>query len=117
MTHLVDTSAWMVYMRSAELDCLSGLIELGVVGLHDFTAGELALAGADLQRFSGLDRVSPAHHEVVLEAVLAHRPRRVGWIDAHLAVAARIGSLQLVTGDQPQASFARELGVRVVAVE
>lgn len=114
MIYLVDTSAWMPFLRrESSADWLEGPVRRGLVGIHDHTLGELALAGAPPERFSGLHRVAPVQQEVVLALVEQVRPRGVGWIDVHLVAAARVHGLRLVSADREQQVLARAVGVPV----
>ena len=118
MIYLVDTSAWMPFLRrEPPADWLEGPVRRGLVGLHDHTLGELALAGAPPERFSGLSRLSPVQQEVVLALVKTHRPRGVGWVDVHLVASARVHSLRLVTADRAQQGLAHAVGVPVDWIE
>ena len=117
---LVDTSVWIDHFRRGNAT-LAETLEDGSVWCHPFVIGELACGGLSNRRrilslMEALPRAPEAEHGEVMELVDRNRlaGTGIGWVDAHLLAAARLGNLWLWTLDRPLARVARRLGVGFV---
>jgi predicted nucleic acid-binding protein len=114
---LVDTSVWISHLRRANRDLIT-LLERSFVLAHPFVIGELA-CGTLRRREEILEwlRLIPhatlAEDEEVLEMIEIETlwGRGIGWVDAHLAAAARLGSDRLWTVDRRLNHVCVELGI------
>jgi len=116
---LVDTSVWVDHLRrgNARLD---GLLRDGLVLVHPFVLGELALGRlkrrSEILGFLGeMPRAEAASHDEVLEFVHRHElaGRGVGWVDVHLLVSAALSRVSLWTLDRRLATAAVRLSLSV----
>lgn len=114
---LVDTSVWIDHLRRSDGQ-LQRLLEDGVVGVHEFVLGELALGhlkrrGEVLALLENLTRLPVAAHREVVHFVHAHdlQGSGIGWVDAHLLCAARIARWTVWTADGKLRGVARRLGM------
>jgi predicted nucleic acid-binding protein len=114
---LVDTSVWINHFRRANRDLIT-LLESALVLVHPFVIGELA-CGTLLRREEVLQwlRLLPgatlAEDSEVLELIEIEMlwGRGIGWVDAHLAAAARLGTDRLWTVDKTLARVCLHLGI------
>jgi predicted nucleic acid-binding protein len=93
---LADTSVWVDHLRSGN-KVLARLLDAGMVLVHPFVIGELALGhlrqrAAILAVLSDLPRVTIATDAEVLHFIerSALSGRGVGYIDVHLLAAVRL---------------------------
>lgn len=114
---LVDTSIRIDHLRTPEAT-LVGLLERGLVLVHPFVAGEIALGS--IRNRSGilqwLRRLPPARraddHEIL--AMIERRgisATGIGYLDAHPVASALISDARLWTRDGKLAAMARRLGM------
>jgi predicted nucleic acid-binding protein len=96
---LVDTSVWVDHLRASD-EKLAALLDEGVVLVHPFVLGELALGNMRqreivLNALSDLPRASVATDAEVLIFVEHHAlfGRGIGYVDVHL-----LAAVQLTTG-------------------
>jgi predicted nucleic acid-binding protein len=114
---LVDTSVWVDHLRrgNARLEALLGD---GLVLVHPFVVGELAL-GRLKRRAEVLDllgempRAEAASHDEILAFVDRHDLAGigVGWVDVHLLVSAALTGASLWTLDRRLAAAAGRLAL------
>jgi predicted nucleic acid-binding protein len=114
---LVDTSVWINHLRRANRDLIT-LLEKSLVVAHPFVIGELACGSLRrreevLQWLRFLPSATLAEDDEVLEMIEAEtlRGRRIGWVDAHLAAAARLGTDRLWTVDKRLNQVCVEFGI------
>ena len=114
----MDTSVWRKYLAGvAKVRRLGDLLdEDGMVLVHPFIIGEMALGGLSTREealFDRLPRASVVPHEEVLELVRRRRLMRrgIGWVDTHLLASALISSAVLWTLDVDLSSAAVDLSV------
>ena len=100
---LVDTSVWVEHLRRGSIELIR-LLETGEVLCHPFVIGELACGrlaqrGEILSLLRNLPQAPVALHHEVLAFVEARNlfGSGIGWIDAHLLVAAALGRVSLWT--------------------
>ena len=114
---LVDTSVWVEHLRKGE-PRLGQLLEGWWVLVHPFVLGELAL-GNLIQRTEVLGLVSKLPRPVLAsDDEVLHLVQRadlcgsgIGWVDAHLAAAARLSGARLWTRDRRLARVAQRLEI------
>jgi predicted nucleic acid-binding protein len=114
---LVDTSVWINHLRRSD-DELQRLLADGLVGVHEFVLGELAL-GHVTQRdtviglLENLTRLPVATHGEVVHFVRAHdlQGSGIGWVDAHLLCAARMARWTVWTADRKLRTAAQRAAV------
>jgi predicted nucleic acid-binding protein len=115
---LVDTSVWIDHLRTGD-GRLAGLLESGLVLLHPFVLGEIALGplrdrALVLDALSDLPHATSATDAEVLGFIdrCALAGRGIGYIDAHLLAAARLTpGAELWTSDRRLHDVAVELGL------
>lgn len=115
---LVDTSAWIDHLRAPDARLRDALQDDRVV-THPFVIGELACGqlrrrAQVLSALAALPQVGMATHAEVL-AMIETRSLAgagLGWVDAHLLAAARLGDVALYTHDRRLAAAADRLRVR-----
>jgi predicted nucleic acid-binding protein len=114
---LVDTSVWVDHLRGGNAR-LEGLLREGLVLVHPFVTGELALGRLKRRaEILGLLREMPqaqsADHEEVLDFIERHQiaGSGIGWLDAHLLVSAALGRVRLWTLDHRLAFTAERLAL------
>jgi predicted nucleic acid-binding protein len=114
---LADTSIWVDHLRRSR-PALEAALSDGVVGLHPFVIGELALGRLHRRReiltlLASLPRLSPTAHVEVLRFVDLHDlpGSGLGWVDAHLLCAARLAGWQVWSADRRLAAVAARLGL------
>ena len=114
---LVDTSVWVDHLRRGN-ERLGTLLHDGLVMVHPFVLGELALGrlrrrAEVLGLLEELPRAETANHEEVLELVERHdlAGSGVGWVDAHLLASAALSRVSLWTLDRRLAVAARRLAL------
>jgi predicted nucleic acid-binding protein len=93
---LVDTSVWVDHLRSGN-KTLAGLLDAGMVLVHPFFIGELALChqrqrAVILAALSNLPQTSLATDTEVLHFIDRNglSGRGVGYVDVHLLAAVRL---------------------------
>jgi predicted nucleic acid-binding protein len=103
---LVDTSVWVDHFRRGNAR-LKLLLEESEVATHPMVLGELACGTLarrreTLQLLENLPAIPPAPDRIVREAIETRRlwGKGIGWIDAHLMVAALISGVPLWTLDR-----------------
>jgi predicted nucleic acid-binding protein len=114
---LVDTSVWVEHLRKSNAR-LESLLNDGLVLVHPFVVGELALGRLKrrseiLGLLGEMPRAEAASHDEVLEFVDRHElaGTGVGWIDVHLLVSAALGRVSLWTLDRRLAITAGRLAL------
>lgn len=114
---LVDTSVWVEHLRRGNAR-LEGLLNDGLVLVHPFVIGELALGRLKrrteiLGLLKEMPRAEAASHDEVLEFVDRHElaGTGVGWIDVHILVSAALSSVALWTLDRRLAIAAGRLAL------
>jgi predicted nucleic acid-binding protein len=114
---LVDTSVWINHLRWANRDLIT-LLETSLVLAHPFVIGELACGTLRrreeiLQWLRLLPSATPAEDDEVLEMIEIEKlwGRGIGWVDAHLAAAARLGPDRLWTIDKRLHRVCVDLGI------
>ena len=102
---LVDTSIWVDHLNKGDADLIE-LLGKGLVLMHQFVIGEIALGNlrqrsSILNHLHDLPLASAASEEEVLTFVEAARLHGtgIGYIDAHLLVAAKLNGAALWTRD------------------
>lgn len=118
MLILVDTSIWIDHLRATD-DLLVTLLEGGMVAMHPFVVGELALG--NLRDRSSIIRylatqpmLAPADDVSVLGFIDENQlaGRGIGYVDAHLlAAVAMTDGVGLWTRDRRLAAIALELRI------
>jgi len=115
---LVDTSVWVDHLRGGDQE-LAELLDLGLVLVHPFVVGELALGRFRqreiiLEALLQLPRTVMATDGEVLAFISRQKlfGRGIGYVDVHLLAAVRLttGS-QLWTRDRHLLETARGLGL------
>ena len=115
---LVETSVWIDHLRTSN-KILTGLLEDGLVLIHPFVLGEIALGNLRqrevvMRALQGLPSCRVAVDDEVLHFInrFALFGRGVGYLDMHLLAATRItAGTQLWTTDKRLAALAAELAV------
>lgn len=114
---LVDTSVWVDHFRYGS-PRLEALLDLGLVLVHPFVFGELALGRMKrraeiLGLLHEMPRAELANHDEVLEFVDRHKlvGKGVGWVDVHLLVSAALGRVSFWTLDRRLATAAADLAL------
>ncbi len=100
---LADTAVWSRHFRVGDPE-LAARLRVGEIAVHPWIVGELALGPGlrlgvidDLIRLPAVRVVPDAE---LLDFVLLHRLRGVGWVDAQLVVASLRGGARLWTTDR-----------------
>lgn len=117
---LVDTSIWINHFRNSNRDLID-LLEGGAVITHPAVIGEIA-CGTLRRRREVLDwlyllpRAPLAQDDEVLVMIEGERlwGGDIGWVDAHLIAAARLGSVRLWTEDRRLRRVSIDLGLAYV---
>jgi hypothetical protein len=114
---LVDTSVWVDHLRRGNAR-LEALLRDGLVLVHPFVLGELALGrlrrrSEILGLLGEMPRAEAASHDEVLEFVDRHElaGRGVGWVDVHLLVSAALSGVSVWTLDRRLAIAAGRLAL------
>ena len=115
---LVDTSVWVDHLR-ADNAALAALLDAGMVFIHPFVIGELALGNLHhretvLTALSDLPLAIVATDAEVLGFIERHAlfGRGVGYVDAHLLAAAQLtAGAALWTNDRKLHNVADALGL------
>ena len=112
---LVDTSVWIDHLRGGNAR-LGDLLRDGLVLVHPFVLGELALGQLKrrsevLSLLGELPQAKSASHDEVLAFVDRHdlAGRGIGWVDVHLLASAALGGVSLWTMDRRLARTAERL--------
>lgn len=115
---LVDTSVWIAHFRRSIPELVRQLHD-GTVACHPFVVGELALGhvrgrAQAIDLLKELPTLGVAPHDDVLRFVEHQRlaGSGIGWIDAHLLIAAAAGGVVLWTHDATLGATAAKLGLR-----
>jgi predicted nucleic acid-binding protein len=120
---LVDTSVWIDHLRAGD-KALTALLETGMVLVHPFVIGELALGNLRqretvLNAVSGLPRASVVTDAEALHFIDRHAlfGRGVGYVDAHLLAAVQLtAGAELWTKDRRLHGIAVELDLAMTVV-
>jgi predicted nucleic acid-binding protein len=114
---LVDTSVWVDHLRRGN-PRLSALLDGGLVLVHPFVLGELALGRLKrrtevLGLLGEMPRAEAASHEETIEFVNRHDlvGCGVGWVDVHLLVSTALTGAKLWTLDRRLAAAAGRLAL------
>lgn len=114
---LVDTSIWILHLKSANHDLIDLLREARVV-THPFVIGELACGslsrrGYFLELLSLLPQAKEASNQEVLGFIDEKKlySQGIGWIDAHLLASARLSNITIFTTDKSLAKIADKLDI------
>jgi len=114
---LADTSIWIDHLRLAN-PTLAGLLSKGLVVIHSFVIGELAMGSLKdrkllVQSLSDLPAARQAEDDEVLTFVEASKihGRGIGYLDAHLLASARLTAALLWTRDRRLSIVAKEMGL------
>jgi predicted nucleic acid-binding protein len=114
---LVDTSVWVDHLRKRNAR-LEDLLNDGLVLVHPFVVGELALGRLKrrsevLGLLEEMPQAEAASHAEALEFVDRHSlaGSGIGWIDAHLLVSAALSRASLWTLDSRLAKAASRLAL------
>jgi predicted nucleic acid-binding protein len=114
---IADASVWIDHFRSGDTR-LASLLEAGLIQMHPFVLGELALGGfrdrrTVLDLLERLPRATTATDEEVMgfiEAAALHGTG-IGFVDAHLLAAAKLNGAKLWTRDERLGLAAARLDV------
>jgi len=114
---LVDTSVWVDHLRAGDAG-LRGLLEAGMVLMHPFVLGEIALGqlrqrAMVLTALGNLSRAVVATEAEVMRLIEAEglAGSGIGYLDAHLLAAARLSGARVWTRDRRLAAAATRLGI------
>jgi predicted nucleic acid-binding protein len=114
---LVDTSLWVLHLRSGHPH-LEKLLARGEVVTHLYIIGELACGklknrGEILALLEAIPQATMATHEEVLGLIEDRKLMGcgLGYVDVHLLASAFLTPLRLWTNDQRLKSAAFKLGV------
>lgn len=114
---LVDTSVWVDHLRRGNAR-LGRFLEDGLVLIHPFVVGELALGRMRrrpevLGLLGELPRAEAAQHGEVLAFVERNglAGSGIGWVDVHLLVSAALSGVGIWTFDRRLALAARQLSL------
>lgn len=114
---IVDTAIWATHF-DREDEMLTGLLAINDVLMHPFVVGEILLGNvrgreAVRIRLNRLPRVLPVTHAAVMTMIESERlfGSGIGYVDAHLAAAARLRQSTLWTRDKKLLRVAERLGV------
>lgn len=118
MLILVDTSIWIDHLRASD-DLLVNLLEGGMVAMHPFVVGELALCNlrdrwSIIRYLATQPMLDPVDDVSVLGFIDENKlaGRGIGYVDAHLlAAVAMTDGVGLWTRDRRLAAIALELGI------
>jgi predicted nucleic acid-binding protein len=117
---LADTSVWVDHLRVCD-KALGALLDAGMVLVHPFVIGELALGNLRqreivLKALADLPRASVATDAEVLHFIERHAlsGRGIGYIDAHLLAAVTLtAGAELWTKDKKLHGVAVHLGLAI----
>jgi len=115
---LADTSVWVDHLRVGD-KALGGLLDSGLILVHPFVIGELALGRLRereiiLEALSELPKVTVGTDAEVLAFIGRHAlfGQGIGYVDVHLLAAVRLtAGAQLWTRDNRLRRVADELGL------
>jgi predicted nucleic acid-binding protein len=114
---LVDTSVWVAHLRVGAVG-LDALLSEGHVFCHPFVIGELACGnlknrGEILSLLQALPAAVHAEHEEVMHFIEKHglMGKGLGYVDAHLLVAAVLTQAPLWTFDKKLQESSSRLGL------
>ena len=115
---LVDTSVWVVHLRSGNVG-LETLLNDGYVVCHQFVVGELACGNLRnrseiLSLLRALPMANRADHEEVMHFIENHNlvGKGLGYIDMHLLASAILTKVPLWTLDKKLNAISSKLGLR-----
>jgi hypothetical protein len=114
---LADTSVWVDHLRAGD-KTLAALLDAGMVLVHPFVIGELALGNLRqreivLKALADLPHASVATDAEVLHFIERHAlsGRGIGYVDAHLLAAVKLtAGAELWTNDKRLHGVAVQLG-------
>ena len=93
---LADTSVWIDHLRAGDAALMS-VLEVGMVLVHPFVIGELALGSQPqrdrvLEALSDMPRAKVATDPEMLHLITAHglSGSGIGYVDAHLLASVRL---------------------------
>ena len=114
---LVDTSVWVDHLRRGNKP-LENLLRDGLVLVHPFVIGELALGRLKkrseiLGLLGEMPQAEAANHNEVLDFVDRHELAGggLGWVDVHLLVSAALSRVTVWTLDRRLAIAAGRLAL------
>ncbi|MEW6585628.1 MAG: VapC toxin family PIN domain ribonuclease [Nitrospirota bacterium] len=114
---LVDTSVWVVHLRSGNIG-LENLLNDGHVVCHLFIIGELACGNLSnrseiLSLLQALPQANHAEHEEVMHFIENYSlaGKGFGYIDMHLIVSAVLTKVPIWTLDKKLKAFSSKLGL------
>lgn len=115
---LADTSIWVDHLRAGD-KALATLLDAGMVLVHPFVIGELALGDLRqreivLTALADLPHASVATDAEVLRSIERHAlsGRGIGYVDAHLLAAVKLtAGAKLWTNDKRLHGVAVQLGL------
>jgi predicted nucleic acid-binding protein len=116
---LVDTSVWVQHLRALD-QTLARLLDLGLVLMHPFIVGELALGtlrnrDVILSSLQALPQARAAGSDELLHFIGRNElyGSGIGYVDAHLLASARLtDGAKLWTRDKRLESIAEHLKLR-----
>jgi predicted nucleic acid-binding protein len=116
---LVDTSIWVQHLRALD-ETLARLLDLGLVLMHPFIIGELALGNLRnrdviLSSFQALPQARSASHDELLHFIDRNQlyGAGIGYVDAHLLASARLTvGASIWTRDKRLEAIAERLKLR-----
>ncbi|OQZ03645.1 MAG: VapC toxin family PIN domain ribonuclease [Candidatus Brocadia sp. UTAMX1] len=114
---LVDTSVWVVHLRSGNIG-LETLLSEGNVVCHPFIVGELACGNLKnraeiLSLLQTFPMAIPGEHEEVMRFLEDHTlmGKGLGYIDIHLIISAIVTGIPLWTVDKKLDEISLKLGI------
>lgn len=114
---LADTSVWVDHIRDASVEFQERLAARQVL-MHPWVLGELALGNLHnrpvfLRFLSKLPRAKTARDPEVMAMIEENTLHGIGigWVDAHLAAAARLSRASLWTRDRRLMKVAQRLDI------
>jgi predicted nucleic acid-binding protein len=112
---LADTSVWVDHLRVGD-NMFAGLLDQGLILLHPFVTGELALGQLRqrkiiLEALSEIPKAKIADAAEVLTFIDRHAlfGRGIGYVDVHLLASVRLTAARLWTRDNRLRRIAEEL--------
>lgn len=114
---LVDTSVWVVHLRSGDIG-LESLLNDGQVVCHQFIIGELACGNLSnraeiFSLLQALPLANRAEHEEVMHCIENYSlmGKGLGYVDMHLIVSALLTNVPIWTLDKNLKGVSSKLGL------